>query len=83
MNMRIQSQPHIAGQQFVLFLGEHRVDLSGRRPSRRAMFLALPGVALIGGEHTQAHDIGRREQQDAHGRAFRPVDTQGMFHCQG
>ena len=44
------------------------------------MFLALAGSAPVGLQHIQPHDVGRRKEQNAERRPFRPADSQGMFH---
>ena len=80
MLVGIQPQTDVFGQQLVLLLSEHGVDLPGRGPSGGAVFLALPGPALLVGVEADPHDVGSGAEQDGHQTMLRPVDEKGVFH---
>ena len=60
----IQPQADVFGQQLVLFLSEHGIDLTGRGPCGGAVFLAVPGPTLLVGVETDTHDVRPGAGQD-------------------
>ena len=78
--MGVQTQADVTGEQFVLFLGEHSIDLLGRGPGGGAMLLAIPRPALLVCVEADAHDVGPSAGQDGHEAVFRPLDAEGVFH---
>ena len=70
----------IPGEQLVLLLSEHGVDLLGRGPGSGAVFLAVPRPALLVCVEADAHDVGPGAGQDGHEAVFRPLDAEGVFH---
>ena len=77
----VQPQADIFGQQLVLFLSEHGVDLPWGGPGGGAVFLAVTGSALLVGVEAYPHDVRPGAGQDGHKASIRPVDVEGVFHC--
>ena len=82
MLVGIQPQTDILCQGLILLLTEHSVDLFGRRPLCRAVFLAVAGTALGGAVEADPHDIEAGAGENAHQAVSRPVDLQrGLQGC--
>ena len=60
----VQPQADIAGEELVLLLGEHGVDLPGRGPGGGAVLRALPPPALLRTPQGEGHDIDAGAAQD-------------------
>ena len=80
MLVGVQPQADVFGQQLVLLLREHGIDLPGRGPGGGAVFLAVTGPALLLGVEADAHDVGPGAGQDGHETVIRPLDAEGVFH---
>ena len=80
MLVGVQPQADIFGQQLVLFLSEHGVDLPWGGPGGGAVFLAVTGSALLVGVEAYPHDVRPGAGQDGHKASIRPVDVEGVFH---
>ena len=80
----IQPQADIFGQQLVLLLCEHGIDLTGGDPSGGAVFLAVSDPALLVGVKADPHDVRPGTGQDGHETVICPLDAEGVFHdrCQ-
>ena len=81
--MGIQPQPHMAGQDLILFLAELRIDLPGRAPHGRAMFLAIPRPAAFRVIDAQAHNVNAGTNQDGQQALVRPLDLEWVLQCGG
>ena len=79
----IQPQTDILCQGLILLLTEHSVDLFGRRPLCRAVFLAVTGAALCGAIQADAYDVRAGAGEDAHQAVFRPADLQRSLQGRG
>ena len=78
----IQPQTDILCQGLILLLTEHSVDLFGRRPLCRAVFLAVTGAALGSVVEADPHDIEAGAGENAHQAVSRPADLQrGLQGC--
>ena len=79
----IQPQTDILCQGLILLLTEHSVNLFGRRPLCRAVFLAVTGAALCGAIQADAYDVRAGAGEDAHQAVFRPADLQRSLQGRG
>ena len=76
----VQPQADVFGQQLVLFLSEHGVDLPWGGPGGGAVFLAVTGSALLVGVEAYPHDVRPGTDQDGHKAVIRPLYAEGVFH---
>ena len=81
--MGIQSQPHMAGQDLILFLAELRIDLPGRAPHGGAVFLAVPRPAALCVIDAQPHNVNAGTNQDGQQTLVRPLDLEWMLQRGG
>ena len=81
--MGIQSQPHMTGQDLILLLTKLRIDLPGRAPHGRAMFLAIPRPAAFRVIDAQAHNVNAGTNQDGQQALVRPLDLEWMLQRGG
>ena len=81
--MGIQSQPHMAGQDRILFLAELRIDLPGRAPHGGAVFLAVPRPAAFRVIEAQAHDVGASANEDGQQALVRPLNLERVLQRGG
>ena len=79
----VQPQADVAGEELVLLLGEHGVDLPGRGPGGRAVFRALPHPALLRAQQREGHDVGAGTGQNGEETLVRPPHLQGILECRG
>ena len=79
----IQPQPHMAGQDLILFLTELRIDLPGRAPHGRAMFLAIPRPAAFRVIDAQAHNVNAGTNQDGQQALVRPLNLERVLQRGG
>ena len=63
-------------QGLILLLTEHSVDLFGRHPLCRAVFLAVTGAALCGAIQADTYDVRASAGEDTHQAVFCPADLQ-------
>ena len=64
MFVGIQPQPHMTGQDLILFLTELHIDLLGGAPHGRAVFLAIPCPAALCVIDAQSHDVSACTDED-------------------
>ena len=83
MFMCVQPQPDMAGQDLILFLTELRIDLPGRAPHGRAMFLAIPRPAAFRVIDAQTHNVGASANEDGQQALVRPLDLEWMLQRGG
>ena len=83
MFVGIQPQPHMAGQDLILFLTELRIDLPGRAPHGRAMFLAIPRPAAFRVIDAQAHNVNAGTNQDGQQALVRPLNLERVLQRGG
>ena len=81
--MSIQSQPHMTGQNLILFLAKLRVDLPGRAPHGRAVFLAIPHPAAFRVIDAQTHNVGASANEDGQQALVRPLDLERVLQRGG
>ena len=79
MFVGIQPQPHMTGQDLILLLTKLCVDLPGRAPHGRAMFLAIPRPAAFRVIDAQAHNVNAGTNQDGQQALVRPLDLEWML----
>ena len=83
MLVSVQAQADVAGEELVLLLGEHGIDLFGGRPGSGAMFLSVPCPALPGLIQADAHDVEPGAGEDAHQAVLRPANPEGVLQGLG
>ena len=79
MFMCVQPQPDMAGQDLILLLAELCVDLFGRAPHGRTMFLAVSCPSSLRVIQTQAHNVGASANEDGQQTLVRPLDLEWML----
>ena len=70
----VQSQADVAGEDFVLLLGELAVYLPGRVPGGGAVFLAVPGASTAGKVDSQPQYIEAGTNKNGRSALLRPTD---------
>ena len=83
MLVGIQPQADIAGQDLVLLLGEHGVDLPGRGPGGGAVLRPLTPAAVLRAPQGEGHDIDAGAAQDGEETLVRPPHLQGILERGG
>ena len=83
MLVGVQPQAHMPGEDLVLLLGEHGIDLLGGGPGGGAMLLAVPCPALPRLVEADAHDIDPGAGQNGRQAVLRPVDLEGVLQGLG
>ena len=79
----IQPQADIAGQDLVLLLGEHGVDLPGRGPGGGAVLRPLTPAAVLRAPQGEGRDIDAGATQDGEETLVRPPHLQGILERGG
>ena len=83
MFVGVQPQPDMAGQDLILLLAELRVDLFGRAPHGRTMFLAVSCPSSLRIIQTQTHNVGASANEDGQQTLVRPLDLEWMLQRGG
>ena len=78
MLVGVQSQADMAGEDLVLLLAEHGVDLFWGGPLGGAVFFPFPGAALLRRVDTDTHDVEPGAGQDGNQAVLHPDNLKGV-----
>ena len=79
MLVGVQAQADLTGEDLVLLLGEHRIDLLGGCPGSGAVLCSTPCPALLRLIQADAHDVESGADQDGCEAVLCPANLEGVF----